>query len=55
MNSFRPDKVYSTLYNLDADREKYILTDVFNLGALRAWEGRQQEVGTKGWAQKKFE
>jgi hypothetical protein len=51
MNSFRPEKVY----NLDADRGKYVLTDVFSLGALRAGEGRQQEVGTKGWAQKKVE
>jgi hypothetical protein len=43
MNSFRSDKVF----NLDADRGKYILKDVFNflpLGALRAREGRQQEV-----------
>jgi hypothetical protein len=51
MNSFRPDKVY----NLEADREKYILKDVFNFllwEQLRAGEGRQQEVGTNGWAPK---
>jgi hypothetical protein len=47
MNSFRPEKVY----NMDADRGKYFLKDVFDffpLGALRAGEGRHKRWARRG-------